>query len=443
MAKSQIKTLSGWGGYPKLKGHWSQPDALDTFEFKQTPVIARGQGRSYGDAALSRHGQLVLTEQCNQLLHFDKTQGQITAQAGFTLAQCLQTVVPHGWFPAVLPGTQFVSFGGLVAADCHGKNHTHVGSFGNHVTRFSLQTPTGLYECSPAIHTALFDASLGGMGLTGLISDVTCQLIPIETPYLLVTRKASQHLEHSLEQLAQASHAPYSAVWLDCLSSNKQQGRGIVLSAHHCPRSELPKSTPQTSAFSRKSVPFTLGFNPLITPVMKAFNTCYYYSHRRPSTQLSHYQSFFFPLDSIGHWNRLYGKAGFVQYQCVVPEQSALTVFQTLLNTLKSHHFVITLAVLKRLSSLSRGTLSFPTSGYTLSLDIPYRPSLIKVLQNLDDFVIKHQGRIYLAKDAHMTPQHFTAMYPNLKSWHTVKQQFDPKSLLQSALSQRLEITHD
>ena len=439
----RLSKLSGWGGYPVRYNELLYPPSLAHFRFNQNKIICRGQGRSYGDAAISNGGQVIATQYDKHFIHFDENTGQLTAAAGVTLADILENFVPRGWFPSVVPGTQFVSLGGLVANDCHGKNHYHVGSFGNHIQGFKLLSPQGHYDCSPHHHTPLFYATIGGMGLTGIITQVTCRLKAISTPYLFVNQQATCNLEQTLTVLQQHSEsANYCAAWLDGLSTAAHLGRGIVMSGEHVMDDDLPSYLhPPKSPQQTKSIAFTLPFKPLITPLVSAFNACYYRIKRRQSSTFSHYQPFFFPLDGIAHWNRLYGTKGFLQYQCVLPDESALEGFTTLLQQLQQYKLPVYLAVLKRLSAQSQGLLSFPSTGYTLSLDIPYSKSLINQLQRMDEYILKHGGRIYLAKDAHMQPQHFAAMYPSLTKFQSIKSQFDPNGLMQSALSQRLDIS--
>ena len=226
MQASTVKELSGWGNYPTCRSKVITPVTLEDFTFETTPLICRGQGRSYGDCALLSHGQVLSTTRCNRMIHFNESSGLLTAEAGTSLAEILNTFVPRGWFPKVMPGTQFVSLGGLVAADCHGKNHYREGSFGNDVAQLKLLTPSGYLTCSREQNTPHFYATLGGMGLTGLITEVTYQLKKVHTPYIEVKQLATSDLAHTLNLLKeQTENANYCAAWLDCLSDHTHLGR--------------------------------------------------------------------------------------------------------------------------------------------------------------------------------------------------------------------------
>jgi len=439
MQAKRFKQLSGWGNYPRYTSDVITPWSLEDIRLDSSPMICRGQGRSYGDCALLAQGHVFNTTYCNRFIQFDNTTGVLTAEAGTTLADILATFVPRGWFPPVMPGTQYVSLGGLVATDCHGKNHYHAGSFGNHVTQLTLLTAKGLVICSPEQHTSLFYATLGGMGLTGVITEVTFQLKKINTPYFHIEQYATCDLATTLTILKEQSEdVHYTAAWLDCLSRGTHLGRGIVLGGTHA--DSVPnRMTPHTK--TRRTIPSVLPFSPLTTCLVSTFNASYYQLKKRQSTLLAHYQPFFFPLDAVHHWNRLYGRSGFIQYQCAIPEANALTVFQTLITEFQTLKLPVYLAVLKRLSSLSQGMLSFPLCGYTLSLDIPFSERLLPELTRMDEYIIKHQGRVYLAKDACLKAEHFKAMYPSIAAWQTIKSHADPQQHFQSAQSQRLEIT--
>jgi FAD/FMN-containing dehydrogenase len=416
-----------------------RPDAVS--------LIARGQGRSYGDAALNENGRVLLTERVNRLLDLDANSGILRAEAGVTLAEILDVIVPKGWFLSVTPGTKFVSLGGCVAADVHGKNHHHEGSFGDHVLAIELILADGSHvACSPAKDPELFWATVGGMGLTGIIGEVTFKLNPISSAYMMVRHHAADDLPQLFQYLENpAMDDRYTVAWIDSLATGKNLGRGIAMCGHHAAVQDLPVDSGDALASKperRRPVPFDFlawALNPMS---IGAFNAIYY---RREGSKhqpfLTSYDPYFYPLDAIGQWNRLYGKRGFVQYQCVIPERSAFDGIKALLQELSGSRRPSFLAVLKRFGPQGRGMLSFPMAGYTLALDLPIRDDgLFALLDKLDEIVLQHGGRVYLAKDARLSAGSFRAMYPRYDEWLKIKNAVDPQNRFSSSLSRRLGI---
>lgn len=346
-------SLSGWGRYPVLSCELERPERYADLCSDAGSVIARGQGRSYGDAALNENGRVVLTERVNRLLEFDTEQGILRAEAGATLAEILPVIVAKGWFLPVTPGTKFVSLGGCVAADVHGKNHHHEGSFGDHVQSIELILADGSRViCSPSENTGLFWATVGGMGLTGIIGEVTLRLIPIQSSLVKVT----QHVAANLEQLFKLMQDPaiddrYSVAWLDSLASGGDLGRGIAMCGHHAKVEELPDNLPSSGKPQRShSIPFDLPGWAMNRLSISAFNSRYFKREGgRRYPFLSGYDAYFYPLDAIAGWNRMYGKRGFVQYQCVIPDATAFEGIRQLLQELSDSRRPSFLAVLKRL----------------------------------------------------------------------------------------------
>jgi len=353
--------------------------------------------------------------------------------------------VPQGWFLPVTPGTKFVSLGGCVAADVHGKNHHHDGAFGDHVLALEVILADGSRNfCTTTENAELFWATVGGMGLTGIIGEVTLRLIPISSAQMLV----QHHRAANLEQLFQLLQNPaiddrYSVAWIDSMATGKNIGRGIAMYGHHAAAEEAPANFAKSAqAKPGRDIPFDLpawALNPL---TIGAFNALYY---RREGSKhqpfVSGYDAYFYPLDAIGHWNRLYGKRGFVQYQCVIPDATAFDGMQALLQELSASRRPSFLAVLKRLGAQGRGLLSFPMAGYTLALDLPIRDEgLFALLDKLDKIVLQHGGRVYLAKDARLAPASFRAMYPRYEEWLRIKHALDPHNIFSSSLSRRLQI---
>jgi FAD/FMN-containing dehydrogenase len=440
-----ITPLSGWGRYPVQSCELERPERYADLRPAAANLIARGQGRSYGDAALNQNGRVLLTERVNRLLEFDAVQGILRAEAGATLAEILEVIVPKGWFLPVTPGTKFVSLGGCVAADVHGKNHHHDGSFGDHVLSIELILADGSrVTCTPSEKPELFWATVGGMGLTGIIGEVTFKLVSIQSGYMIVQHHAAGNLEQLFHHLENpAIDDRYTVAWIDSLATGESLGRGIAMCGHHAANEELRPGfrNPRKPKRSR-AIPFDFPawmLNPLS---ISAFNALYYKREggkREPF--LSVYDPYFYPLDAIENWNRMYGKRGFVQYQCVIPDATAFEGIRNLLEELSSSRRPSFLAVLKRLGAQGKGLLSFPMAGYTLALDLPVRDEgLFALLNKLDQIVLQHGGRVYLAKDARLSAESFRAMYPRYEEWLKVKNTVDPQNRFSSSLSRRLRI---
>jgi len=440
-----ITPISGWGRYPVQTCELERPERYADLRSHAHGVIARGQGRSYGDASLNENGRVLLTERVNRLLDFNEEQGILRAEAGATLAEILQVIVPRGWFLPVTPGTKFVSLGGCVAADVHGKNHHQDGSFGEHIVSIQLvQADGNLLTCSKDENPEIFWATVGGMGLTGMVGEVTLKLIPIATPYI----KVRHHSAENLEQLFRSLQNPecddrYTVAWIDSMATGRQLGRGVAMCGHHASSAELPVDFNHASLVKAgRAIPFDFPgwvLNPLS---IAAFNALYYAREgAKQQPFISAYDDFFYPLDAIGNWNRLYGKRGFVQYQCVIPEATAPEGIRSLLQELSGSRRPSFLAVLKRFGAQGRGMLSFPMAGYTLALDLPIRDEgLFAMLNKLDQIVLRHGGRVYLAKDARLSAELFCSMYPRYSEWLDIKRAVDPQNSFCSSLARRLRI---
>lgn len=388
---------------------------------------------------------MLLTERVNRLLEFDVINGTLRAEAGTTLAEILPVIVPKGWFLPVTPGTKFVSLGGCVAADVHGKNHHHEGSFGDHVVALELILSDGSrVTCSPSERVELFCATIGGMGLTGIIGEVTFKLIPIQSAFMKVRHLAADNFEQLFSRMQDPDNDDrYTVAWIDSMASGAQLGRGIVMCGHHAEMEELSGNLYRSiKPERRRSIPFDFPSFALNSLSISAFNSRYYQREGgRRYPFLSGYDSYFYPLDAIDNWNRMYGKRGFVQYQCVIPDAASFEGIRKLLEELSSSRRPSFLAVLKRLGPQGRGLLSFPMAGYTLALDLPIRDEGLFVLLNkLDEIVLQHGGRVYLAKDARLSPESFRAMYPRYEEWLRIKNAVDPQNRFSSSLSRRLRI---
>lgn len=416
-----------WGRYPTIVPdrvepvHWR--DASPDWRAAQS-LLPFGYGRSYGDSCLNQ--ALIDASYLNRFIAFDEERGLLRCEAGVSLADILELCVPRGWFLPVVPGTKFVSVGGAIANDIHGKNHHRAGTFGCHVTRFELLRSTGeRLLCSPEENPDLFKATIGGLGLTGLIVWAEFQLKPIKGPYIASEKTRFSSLEEFFE-LANASDRDfeYTVAWVDCLARGRNLGRGIFIRGNHA--SVKPEDGKPPKSRSRK-VPFDFPQFVLNGVTMKLFNRLYYHSQLRKNTAATmSYEPFFFPLDSIEEWNRVYGKRGFVQYQCVVPpseERDHIGEILSCVSALREGSF---LAVLKKFGDVSSpGLLSFPRPGTTLTLDFPFKGAkTLNLLEQLDGIVRTAGGAVYPAKDARMSAESFQRYFPKWQQFATF---IDPK----------------
>jgi FAD/FMN-containing dehydrogenase len=436
--------LSGWGRYPVLDCRTisarGRDDVVSAIESSPT-LIARGLGRSYGDAALNPSGTLAMAR-ADRLIDFDPATGRLECEAGLSLAELLRIFVPRGWFPPVTPGTKHVTVGGMIAADVHGKNHHGAGSFGMHVEELTLAAADGrTLRCSPTENAELLAATIGGMGLTGVILTATFRLVPIETAYVRQQSVAANSLADALELLEQRAAATYGVAWIDCLAGGANMGRSIVFTGEHARRAELPPgrhATPYALPRRRSlTVPVDAPNWALSRLSIRAFNELYFQSNRRKREQVIDYDRFFYPLDAVHSWNRLYGRQGFVQYQCVLPKAAASAGLERLLELIQGTGEGSFLAVLKLLGHGGR-FLSFPLEGYTLALDLPANRRCLDLLHELDAVVADCGGRIYLAKDARALGAVVERCYPDIDRFRQVRATVDPARKFRSALSDRL-----
>lgn len=443
--------LCGWGRYPVIKSYLQRPEKISSLikilcESGETSVLARGLGRSYGDAALNAKGNTILTERLNRMLAFDEQTGILRCEAGVTMKEILETFVRRGWFPAVIPGTKFVTVGGAIAFDVHGKNHHLDGAFSRHLHSLKLLLASGeAVECSRERNSDLFWATVGGMGLTGIITEAEFTLRRIPTAYIKTHNIKAKNLDEAFALFEQFEpQYQYSVAWIDCLASGKSLGRSVLMFGNHATLGELSLKQ-QANPLEIKSkgsfkVPFDLPAGLLNRYTMSAFNALYSAKQgSREVRSVSDYDSFFYPLDFLWDWNRLYGKRGFIQYQCVLPTEVSREALTRILQLCSQKGWGSFLAVLKRLGP-EDGWLSFPTEGYTLALDMPVKPGLDRFLYQLDELVIQYGGRVYLAKDARLSAEAFRAMYPKFPQWLEVKSKIDPENRFSSALSERLQI---
>jgi FAD/FMN-containing dehydrogenase len=401
-------------------------DRLDPFPriASGLSVLPFGNGRSYGDCCLNAGGALLNTRSLDRFIHFDRQSGWLSCEAGVLLGEILQRVAPLGWFLPVVPGTQYVTVGGAIANDVHGKNHHGAGTFGRHVRRLELLRSTGeRFSCGPDSHPDYFAATVGGVGLTGMITSAQLQLRRVSGAWMEVESIRFANLEEFFE-LSESSNDEfeYTVSWIDCLASGKDLGRGILQRARHSTES-LPGQTRRRHF----RVPFTPPVSLVNAASLRLFNSVYYHKqYTRIRRTLEHFQKFFFPLDNIRNWNRLYGSSGFYQYQCVIPPACAREAVAQLLRTIARSGLGSFLAVLKQFGpARSPGLLSFPRQGLTLALDFPNRPErVVPLFTELDAVVGDAGGRLYPAKDGRMPGNLFRAGFPE---WTTFSRYTDPR----------------
>jgi decaprenylphospho-beta-D-ribofuranose 2-oxidase len=408
-------------------------------------IIARGRGRSYGDAAQNAGGEVLdMTGAAGVLL--DAATGLVTAGGGTTLDTLMRELLPRGWFVPVTPGTRHVTVGGAVAADIHGKNHHVDGSWMDHVTSLTLALPGGEERSvAPDRDADTFWATAGGMGLTGVVTSCTFRAIPVETSRMIVDTSRLGDLDAVLAALARTdTDHRYTVAWLDVLATGRSFGRGVLTVGDHAPRAAVADQGSAAREFrpgAGVGVPVVAPSGLLGRRSIRLFNELWF--RRAPRDRVGEVQSiatFFHPLDMVRDWNRLYGRRGFVQWQCVVP-YAATDTLRVLLERLGAAGAASFLTVLKRFGPANRGPLSFPMPGWTLALDVPAGiPGLAGVLDSLDRLVVDAGGRIYLAKDSRLAPELLPAMYPRLDEWRSVRDRLDPRRELQSDLARRLRL---
>jgi decaprenylphospho-beta-D-ribofuranose 2-oxidase len=438
--------IAGWGNV-KVPGTEIRSEELHSVARRSS--LTRGLGRSYGDSSLPAPGVLEVAGSAlaDRILSFDAETGILRAEAGLTLLDMNRVFLQRGWSTPVSPGTKFVTLGGMVASDVHGKNHHWRGTFGEHVRALSVCLADGrVVECSPEQHPDLFRATIGGMGLTGHILEVECLLERIPSPWIWRESRRVADLDEFVDALAVASETwPFTMGWVDCVSRGRAMGRGILMCGRWAEPDEAPAEPPKE--LRRFTVPFMLPGWAINPYSVRAFNELYYRTHpRRPRTGVVHPDKFFYPLDSIHSWNRVYGTRGFTQYQCVLPEGAATgraglapgDALHDLMEVLTASGAASPLCVIKNCGDEGTGMLSFPKSGVSVAADFPVTSATPTLVDALNEVVIAHGGRIYLTKDTFTRAEHFRAMEPRLEGWQEVRRRWDPDGRMRSHQSVRL-----
>ncbi len=450
MAERQL--LTGWGRTAPTAADVVQVRTDDDVAeaLKAPPargVLARGLARAYGDAAQNAGGQVLDMVGLDRVHRLDLERGIAVVDAGVSLDDLLRTVVPLGWFIAVSPGTRYVTVGGAIASNVHGKNHHGDGSFCRHVRSFDLRLPGGeVRSVTPEHDPEVFWATAGGLGLTGVVTSATLQLLPIETSWMRVDTERTHDLDDCMARMEAGDDGyRYSVAWVDCLARGATMGRSVLTRGDHAVVDDLPD---EKQLGARRYGPRPLVSAPPWVPTralnrlsVAAFNETWY--RRAPKHEVGGIESiatFFHPLDMVREWSRIYGRRGFLQYQFEVPFGAERTV-QTAVERLSARGCPSFLAVLKRFGPLEDDYLSFPQPGWTLTLDIPAAMAgLDELLDQLDELVLAAGGRLYLAKDSRLRAQHVPVMYPRLDAWREVRDRLDPDRHLISDLARRLDL---
>lgn len=441
-----MRSLSGWGRYPIVQNEVMIPqnraqlvEAVQQARQHQIgPFIGRGLGRSYGDSSLagpSSGAQVLELPALNGLIAFDNTTGILTAEAGISLAELIRVFLPQGWFVPVTPGTKWVTLGGAVASDVHGKNHHHAGSFGDHVLALDLLLGTGeVVTVGRGEHPELFAATIGGMGLTGIILTVTVQLSRMRSSNVQQRTINAPHLDAVLEGFQEHAAAPYSVAWLDTMATGAHLGRSLLMVG-----TEADDGVLQHAGDAKLTVPFALDHRVLNPLTVKSFNWLYYHKALRPEqSQTVNYDQYFYQLDGVRNWNLIYGGTGFVQYQCVLPQQGGAEALREVLAAVSESRLSSPITVLKQFGAGNQSPLSFPMAGYTLAVDFAAIPASFALMERLDAMVRAASGRLYLTKDARMSVDFFRHSYPRWQEFQQVREQYGALGIFRSAQSERL-----
>jgi decaprenylphospho-beta-D-ribofuranose 2-oxidase len=434
--------LSGWG-----RQLWLEAPMVAAEDLKRGSAgaaLSRGLGRAYGDAALPsprQAGVVMNTTRADRILAFDPATGILRAEAGLSVGEVTRLLLDRGWFLPVVPGTRHVTLGGMVAADVHGKNHHVAQSFGRHLRALSIRAGDGqVYECSRDAHADLFLATIGGMGLTGHVLEVEVAMLRVPTAWIYEESERFETLDQVFAALRAASDAwPMTVAWIDTSIGGARAGRGIVARGRWAEAAEAPAARPRTKGGALLRIPFDLP-NGLVNPfTIGILNTLWYRKHGARKRQ--HFvapETFFWPLDMVHEWNRVFGRRGFIQYQCVLP--SDVEVFREFLVLFRRWRACSFVTVLKDCGAEGEGMLSFLKPGTTIAVDIPVRNlrQARAMTRSFNDFVLARGGRIYLAKDSFTEADHFRRMYPRLPAWQAVRRRYDPHAHIGSALADRL-----
>lgn len=436
-----MKLISGWANYPKVLVNEICPenedDLIKLINSSKKKFIARGNGRAYGDASINKDLTINMRKM-NRILKWDSLNGELIAESGLLLSEIIEAYLPLGWFPYVTAGTKYITLGGAIAADIHGKNHHIEGSFGNFVNWIEVIDSEGkIRRCSSRENKDLFGWTLGGMGLTGVISKCSINLKPVKSGWIKQKIIINKNLEDTMKAFDEFKDSNYSVAWIDCLSKGKNLGRSVLILGEHAHQDEINKKNTFPTKRKRVLSVFTGSLSIFLNSItVRLFNSLFYaYNSIIPNTSLVSWDKFFYPLDAIKKWNNLYGREGFFQFQCIIPLESSDKTYRKILEIIQSQSDGSFLSVLKKFGR-GNGYLSFPREGFTLSLDFKLNNKNLKVAETLFDIIAESEGTIYLAKDSLLKDYNYSNMISKTK----LREFMNYRSGLESELSKRLKI---
>jgi FAD/FMN-containing dehydrogenase len=442
--------VSNWGKYPEVEASVFEYNSTEEYiglVKNKGQLIPRGMGRCYGDSALSKN--ILSTLKLNHFLDWDADKGILTCEAGVTFEEIIRLFIPKGWFMPVTPGTKFVTVGGAIASDVHGKNHHAKGTFSDHVYWMEIINHSGeIIKCSPTENADLFALTCGGMGLTGMITKVCFQMAAVETSYIRQEAIKAKNLDEIMKIFEDSGSWTNSVAWIDCLAKGSSLGKSIMTRGEFAKRSELKtkaqKNNPlKTHKEGKLFLPFDFPSFTINSLSVKAFNFLYYNKQFKAlQNSIVHYETFYYPLDGILHWNRIYGKNGFTQYQFVLPPEKSREGLIAIIEKIGQRKMGSFLTVLKLFGEQKENYIRFPKGGYTLAIDFKINPEVWKFLDELDELVLKYGGRVYLTKDVRMTHEMLVNSYPQAQSFIDKIQELDPEFKFASAQSERIEMTN-
>lgn len=431
-------SLHSWGNYPKIDNTVYKFDnqlSLQNVILEHDQLIPYGNGKSYGDSALGEN--LIYVKPYNYFLGFDEVNGVLHCQAGVLLAEILEVFVPRGWFLSITPGTKLITVGGAIASDVHGKNHHVSGAFSESVVEFNVMLPDGaVITCSDKENSEVFKATCGGMGLTGIIVDAKIRLKPINSSNINQLTIRTRNLKETFEAFEEYKKFTYSVAWVDCLAKNDHLGRGLLMLGEHADDNDLSYSVKR-----KISIPFNFPSFTLNKLSVKIFNELYYRKVKSNFLKEKvNIDNFFYPLDAISHWNRIYGKNGFTQYQFVLPLDRSYDGLTKILSKITEYGKGSFLAVLKLFGKENSNWLSFPMEGFTFALDFKIEPALFNLMADLDKIVLEFGGRFYLAKDSRLTKETFEIGYKDTAKFRELRKDYKMDKKFNSLQSRRVSI---
>ena len=431
-------SLMSWGMYPKIKNtvfKFDKEETLKQIINEYDELIPYGNGRSYGDSALSTN--IINVKPKDYFINFNEENGLLHIEAGVLLSEILESFVPRGWFLKVTPGTKLITIGGAIASDIHGKNHHVGGCFSECVKEFNIMLADGeVVTCSKEATPELFKATCGGMGLTGVILDAKIYLKKINSQYIDQTTIKTKNLKETFDAFEEYNGLPYSVAWIDCLAKGDEIGKCLLMVGDFRDDGKLDYKLKK-----QKTIPFNFPSFALNNWSVRAFNWLYYGKVKeRVSKQRVDIDTFFYPLDAIGHWNRIYGKNGFTQYQFILPKETSYEGLEEILTAISNSGKGSFLAVLKLYGKANDNWLSFPIEGYSLALDFKIEKGLFELLDQLDEIVVKYEGRIYLTKDVRVSKETFEKGYPQIETFREFRKENKMETKFQSIQSKRVGI---